>query len=155
MSMESAKADLESKVGTETHVGPWMTITQEMINQFASVTRDEQWIHVDPERAKAESPYGTTIAHGYFTLSLTTFLSELVNPDKPGYPGVKLAVNYGLNKVRFPHPVKVGSRIRSRTTLQSVEEVRGGLQLINLITVEIEGETKPGCVAESVSRLYF
>lgn len=155
MSMESAKADLESKVGTETHVGPWMTITQEMINQFASVTRDEQWIHVDPERAKAESPYGTTIAHGYFTLSLTTFLSELVNPDKPGYPGVKLAVNYGLNKVRFPHPVKVGSRIRSRTTLQSIEEVRGGLQLINLITVEIEGETKPGCVAESVSRLYF
>ncbi len=155
MSIEIAKADLETKVGTETHVGPWLTVTQEMINQFAAVTRDEQWIHVDPELAQAHSPYGTTIAHGYFTLSLTTFLTELVNPDKPGYPGVKLAVNYGLNKVRFPHPVKVDSRIRARTTLQSVEEVRGGLQLINTIYVEIEGEAKPGCVAESVSRLYF
>ncbi len=155
MSIENAKADLQSKLGTETHLGEWFTITQDLINKFADVTGDHQWIHVDPERAQKESPFGDTVAHGYFTLSLIPFLTGLVEPGKPRYPGVKLAVNYGLNKVRFPHPVKVGSKVRTRTTLSSFEEVRGGLQIINTIFVEIEGVAKPGCVAETVSRIYF
>jgi acyl dehydratase len=156
MSIEDAKVDLQSKLGTETHVGSWFTITQDLINQFADVTGDHQWIHVDPERAGKESPFGDTVAHGYFTLSLIPHLTGMVEPDKPRYPGVKLAVNYGLNKVRFPNPVKVGSRIRTRTTLASFEEVKGnGIQIINTIYIEIEGVPKPGCVAETVSRIYF
>ncbi len=155
MSIEIAITDLESKVGTETHVGEWFTITQEKINMFAEATGDHQWIHVDPERANKESPFGTTVAHGYFTLSLLPYLTGAVDPDRPQYPNVKLGVNYGLNKVRFPSPVKVGSRIRTRTKLLSFEEVPGGLQLIRQVYVEVEGESKPGCVAETVSRIYF
>ncbi|MFQ5611230.1 MAG: MaoC family dehydratase [Anaerolineae bacterium] len=156
MSLEAALADLKSKVGTETHVGDWLTITQDRINQFAAATGDFQWIHTDVDRANAESPFGATIAHGYLTLSLIPYLTESVNPDKPRYPGLKMGVNYGLNRVRFPHPVAVGARIRTRTELQSVEEVKGGgLQLVNKITVEIDGAAKPACVAETVTRLYF
>lgn len=155
MSLEQALAELQSKVGSELHVGDWLTVTQERINQFAEATGDHQWIHVDPERAAAESPYQTTIAHGYLTLSMLPYLTEAVNPDKPRFSGVRMGVNYGLNRVRFPHPVKVGARIRTRTTLLAFEEVRGGVQIVNQVTVEIEGESKPGCVAETVSRYYF
>ena len=156
MSLEIAKAELQSQVGKETHVGDWVSITQERINQFAEATGDHQWIHVDVERANAESPFGSPIAHGYLTLSLVPYLTESVNPDKPRFPNIKMGVNYGLNKVRFPSPVKVGSRIRSRTSLVSFEEVRGnGIQMINQITIEVEGEQKPCCVAETVSRFYF
>jgi len=156
MSIEIAKADLASKVGQELHVSDWLAITQEMINQFADATRDRQWIHVDPERANRESPFGTTVAHGYFTLSLLPYLTGAVDPDRPRYPGIKLSVNYGLNRVRFPNPVQVGARVRARTALQSYEEVKGnGIQIVNQVTVEIEGEPKPGCVAETVSRMYF
>jgi acyl dehydratase len=155
MSIEHALADLKSKLGTEIHVGDWLTVTQERIDQFADATGDHQWIHVDPERAAAESPYQTTIAHGYLTLSLLPYLTEAINPDKPRYPDVRMGVNYGLNRVRFPHPVRVGTRIRTRTTLLEFEEVRGGIQIVNQVAVEIEGESKPGCVAETVSRYYF
>ncbi len=156
MAIEIAKADLESKLGTETHVGEWLTVSQERVNQFAEATGDHQWIHVDVERANAESPFGSTIAHGYLTLALLPYLTEAVDPDKPRYPGIKMGVNYGLNRVRFPHPVKVGARIRTRTTLLSYVEVKGnGVQIVNQVTVEVEGAPKPACVAETVTRLYF
>ena len=155
MSQAIALADLQSKLNSEVHKSDWYTVTQENINQFADATGDHQWIHVDPERAKTDSPFGTTIAHGYLTLSLIVHLSGNVDPDKPAYPDVKMGINYGCNKVRFPNPVVVGSKIRTRTALMSVEEKGNALQIVNKVTVEIEGVQKPGCVAETVSRLYF
>ncbi len=155
MSAETLKAELEAMVGTEVHVGPWLNITQERINLFAQATEDTQWIHVDPERAKRESPFGTTIAHGYLTLSLLPYLSGYINPEEPIYPEAKWVVNYGMNRMRFPHPVKVGDQVRVRTVLLDVEEIGGGLQIISKMTVEIKGEEKPGCVAEVVYRIYF
>jgi acyl dehydratase len=156
MSLQSALADLQSKVGTETHVSDWLFISQDRIQQFAEATGDHQWIHVDVGRAKAHSPFGGPIAHGFLTLSLIPTLTGSVDPDRPEYPEVKMGINYGLNKVRFPNPVRVGGRVRSRTTLLSAEEVKGnGIQIVKQVTIEIEGEPKPGCVAETVSRLYF
>ena len=155
MNIEQAQADLETKVGTETQVSDWLTITQERVNQFAEATLDRQWIHVDPIRAQAESPFGSTIAHGFFTLALIPYLTGSVNPDKPRLPGVTMTINYGVNKVRFPHPVRVGCRVRARTRLLNVVATKGGLQLISRVTIEIEGQPKPGCVAETVSLLYF
>jgi acyl dehydratase len=151
----SVLADLATCIGMEVHAGDWLTITQAMIDQFAAVTRDHQWIHVDPMRAQTESPFGATVAHGYFTLSLIPYLTDSVNAQVERYPGKKLGVNYGLNKVRFPHPVLVGARVRARTTLLSVEEVQEALQIINQVIIEIEGQPKPACVAETVSRIYF
>jgi len=147
---------LNSQIGEETHVGPWLQIDQERINKFAEVTGDLQWIHTDPERAAQDSPYGSTIAHGYLTLSLLPCLTESNHPDffQKNYPGMKFRVNYGLNKLRFPAPVKVGSTIRARTLIQSAEPVGEGVQIIYRITVEIEGGKKPACVAEFVARVY-
>jgi len=147
---------LQPKFSTEIHVGPWLTITQERIDKFAEVTGDIQWIHTDPERAAKESPYGTTIAHGYLTLSLLPYLTESNHPDffQKNYPGMRMRVNYGLNKVRFPAPVIVGSRIRARSLLQSAELVGQAAQIIYQITVEIEGCDKPACVAEYIARVY-
>ena len=155
MSLQEVFSLLQARVGQEFHVGDWVTVDQERIDQFADATGDHQWIHVEPARAKAESPYGDTIAHGYLTLSMLVMLTREGPEDQPRYPGVKLGVNYGLNKVRFPAPVKVNSRIRARTTLQSVEEIGGSLQMIRLVTIEVEGGGKPCCVAEAISRLYF
>ncbi|MFQ5653009.1 MAG: MaoC family dehydratase [bacterium] len=155
MSLEAAITELETEVGTETYVGQWFTIDQDRVDRFADVTCDRQWIHTEPERAASQSPFGTTVAHGYLTLSLIPHLTESVNPDKPQFEGVKLAVNYGLNKVRFPNAVKVGARIRARKALVLFEEVKGGVQMINKITIEIEGQEKPACVAETISRVYF
>ena len=156
MSLQTALADLESKIGSETHVSDWFTISQERIQQFADATEDQQWIHVDVERAQAHSPFGGPIAHGFLTLSLIPYLTGGVDPDKPEYPEAKMGVNYGLNRVRFPHPVHVGSRVRTRTSLLSAEEVKGnGIQIVRQVTIEIEGQPKPGCVAETVTRLYF
>ena len=146
--------ELKSLVGQELGVGPWFEITQDRINAFADVTEDHQYIHVDPERA-AKTPFGTTIAHGFLTLSLIPALGR-------GRGGVqvklnsKMAVNYGLNRVRFISPVKVGSRVRMRTTLQAVDEVSPGvLQLTQTQTIEIEGGERPAVVAESLTRLYL
>lgn len=147
---------LAPKLGSETHVGPWLVIDQARIDAFAAATGDVQWIHTDPERARRDSPYGATVAHGFLTLSLLPFLTEANAPGQfeRNYPGMRLRVNYGLNRVRFPAPVKVGSRIRARTVLTAVEPLGDAVQISYGITVEIEGEAKPACVAEQLFRLY-
>ena len=143
-------------VSQEIHVGPWLEIDQQRIDAFAKVTGDEQWIHIDPQRAAKESPYGTTIAHGFLTLSLLPYLTQSNHPEffAKNYPGMRLRVNYGLNKLRYPAPVLCGANIRARTAVKSVEEVRNGVQIIYLLTVEIDGVEKPACVAEQVVRVY-
>jgi acyl dehydratase len=142
--------------GQEIHVGPWLEIDQQRIDDFARVTGDEQWIHVDPERAARESPYGTTIAHGFLTLSLLPYLTQSNHPDffAKNYPGMRLRVNYGLNRLRYPEPVLCGDRLRARTSVQSVTEVSTGVQIIYQLTIEIGGREKPACVAEQVMRVY-
>ena len=147
---------MKPKLHTEIHRGGWLTIDQERIDRFAEVTGDIQWIHTDPERAARESPFGATIAHGYLTLSLLPFLTESNHPDffQKNYPGMRMRVNYGLNRVRFPAPVVVGSRIRARTVLHDIEKVGEAVQIIYSITVEIEGSDKPACVAEFIARVY-
>lgn len=146
---------MRPQLGQEIHVGPWLTITQERIDRFAEVTGDLQWIHIDPERAAKDSPYGTTIAHGFLTLSLLPLLTESNHPDffAKNYPGMKYRVNYGTNKVRFPAPVLAGARIRAHTVLVSAEQVGEMVQVIYRMTVVIEGQAKPACVAEFVARL--
>jgi acyl dehydratase len=141
-------ADLKSAVGRQLGYSEWLHITQERINQFADATGDHQWIHVDPERAKT-GPYGACIAHGYLTLSLVNmFLPEIVEVR-----GIRMGINYGLEKVRFPAPVRVGARIRGGGALVQVEDVKGGaVQATIRITVEIEGSDRPACVADTISR---
>jgi acyl dehydratase len=146
-------AELQERVGHEVHLSDWLTITQQRIDAFADATSDHQWIHVDPVRAEAESPWGTTIAHGYLTLSLYPMMRGLV-AARPIYPGVRQVINYGLEKLRFPNAVKVDSRIRVRCVLNRVEEVAGGVQTTEQATFEIEGETKPACIAQAIMRLY-
>jgi acyl dehydratase len=142
--------ELRAGVGERLGHSDWLEIDQKRIDLFADATGDHQWIHVDPERA-AGGPFGTTIAHGYLTLSLLpVFVPQIIAVEN-----VTMGVNYGTNKVRFPSPVPVGSRLRASAVLQSVEEAGGGVQLTALVTVEREGGTKPVCVAESVSRYYF
>lgn len=139
--------DLLESVGTELGVSEWLTIDQDRINLFADATGDDQWIHVDPERAK-DGPFGSTIAHGYLTLALSNyFLPKIVEVKN-----ISMGINYGMNKVRFPAPVKVDSRVRARAVLQEAEEVRGTIQVVIVITMEIEGSDRPGCVIESVTR---
>jgi len=143
--------DAKGRIGEEVGVSEWLLIDQARVNGFAEVTGDHQWIHVDVERAQRESPFGAPIAHGYLTVSLLAkFAGECVGVD-----GARLAVNYGLNRVRFAAPVKVGSRLRARFVLGAVEDIPGGAQVIWQATVEIEGGDKPACVAEMVTRWYF
>ncbi len=156
MSMETVMAQLQATIDNqEEQVGDWVMVDQQRINLFAEATGDHQWIHVDVERAKNESPYKNTIAHGYLTLSLLPTLTKSVHKGGSPYEGVKLSVNYGSNRVRFPAPVVVDSRVRSRTKLKEVSEVQGGLQVVREITVEVEGQEKPCMVAETVGRMYF
>lgn len=155
MALAETLAELRGKVGSEVHVSDWLTVTQDMINDFGRATRDEQWIHVDPRRAAVESPYKTTIAHGYFTLSLYPYLRGLVDEGKPIFPGVRSVINYGINKLRFPNAVPAGSRIRARCRILAVEEIKNSLQLTEEYTAEIENQARPACVAECVMRLYF
>ncbi len=147
---------LTPKLGLEIHLGAWLAIDQERINDFARVTGDVQWIHTDPERSARESPYGATVAHGFLTLALLPCLTESNHPDffQNNYPGMRYRVNYGLNRVRYPAPVVVGSRIRARTELLELEKVGDGVQIISRYTVEIKGVEKPACVAEFVARVY-
>jgi acyl dehydratase len=141
--------DIKSKVGEELGVSSWHEVTQEDVDKFADVTGDHQWIHVDVERAK-ETPFGGTIAHGYYTLSLAPkFSYELLSIE-----GFAFGLNYGVNKVRFPAPLPVGSRVRMRATLASVEDIPGGIQVATALTFEREGGEKPVCVAETVARFY-
>jgi len=142
---------LKDYVGREIGVSGWLVVTQERIDQFAEATGDLQWIHVDAERARRESPYGATIAHGFLTLSLISyFLREAV--QMPG--AVRQAINYGLNRVRFPAPVRAGEKIRGRVRLQSCRELPDSVEAVFEIIVETEGGEKPCCVAESILR-YF
>ena len=141
--------DLRAAVGTQLGTGDWVTIEQGQIDTFADSTNDHQWIHVDPERAK-EGPFGTTIAHGFLTLSL---LPSLVSSVFEVH-GTKMGVNYGLNKVRFTSPVPVGSKVRAVVDLDDVTDVTGGVQVTTKITVEIEGAERPALVAEWLTRRY-
>lgn len=141
--------DLRAAVGTQIGSGDWMTVDQERIDTFADATGDHQWIHIDPARAE-DGPFGTTIAHGFLTLSL---LSVLVK-DVYSVEGVKMGVNYGLNKVRFTSPVAVGSKVRANVELVEVSDVTGGVQLTTKVTVEIEGSERPALVAEWLTRQY-
>lgn len=147
--------ELLNSLNQEIHVGDWVSIDQSRIDAFGSVTEDGQWIHTDPVRAELESPFKTTIAHGFLTLALLPRLTDSVDPDKAQFPTAKVTVNVGLNKVRFPYPVRVGSIVRARSSLISVEPIAKGLELVREIKVEIEGVRRPACVAESVIRLYF
>ena len=149
--MKDVLQRLEGLIGTETGVSGWWEITQDRVDAFAAATDDHQFIHVNPELA-AQTPFGGTIAHGFLTLSLTVAMGAEV-PLDVGNP--MMGVNYGVDKVRFPAPVPVGSRIRVRVRLDEVSEVSGGLHLKQTFTTEIEGEEKPAMVAERLSRLYY
>jgi len=143
--------ELIAAAGTELGASDWLVVEQDRIDLFAEATGDHQWIHVDPERAKG-GPFGSTIAHGYLTLSLLPFLcAEIYRVD-----GVRMGVNYGLNKVRFVNPVRVGSAVRAVMTLMSVDEVPGdALQVATRVVVEIDGVEKPAAVAETLARFYL
>ena len=142
--------ELKAAIGTTLGSSDWIVVDQDRINQFADATNDHQWIHVDPVKAAA-GPFGSTVAHGFLTLSL---LPALVD-GKLSVDGVRMAVNYGLNKVRFPAAVPVGSKLRGTTELISVEDVQGGAQITYQVTVEREGGDRPVCVAEAVARIYL
>lgn len=143
-------------VGADLGTTDWVELTQERIDTFADATGDHQWIHVDVERARAESPFGGPIAHGYLTLSLV----NLFLPDLVEVRGASMGVNVGLDKVRFPTPVPAGARVRGRGTVVSAEEAKGGVQVVVRVTVEVEGSTpgepaeRPACVADTISRFF-
>lgn len=143
--------ELRSLVGQVLGTSEWFEITQERVNAFAAGTDDHQWIHCDPERAKSESPYGGTVAHGFLTLSLCNALTQRTFT----VAGVTMVLNYGANRVRFPGPVRVGSRVRMISELLSLKETRAGVQAIFKQTFEVEGEARPVCIAETIVRLFF
>ncbi len=147
---------LQPQFGREIAVGDWLVIDQPRIDAFAAATGDTQWIHIDPVRAQQDSPYGTTVAHGFLTLSLLPLLTGSNSPDylRRHFPGMRLRVNYGLNRLRFPAPVKCGARIRARTVLKEAALLDTGLEVTYLFTVDIEGHAKPALVAEQVVRVY-
>ena len=155
MNLEAGLAELSPKIGAVLHVSPWITMTQERIDQFADATGDHQWIHVDPARARAESPFGATIAHGYLVLSLYPSLRGHDGGNTPPFPGVTRTINYGVNRVRFPSPVRAGVRLRGRFELIGAAERNGALQVVERFTVELESGGKPACVAEIVRLLFF
>jgi acyl dehydratase len=142
--------ELKAAVGTHLGYSEWWEITQDRVNAFADATDDHQFIHVDPERA-ARTPFGGPVAHGFLTLSLAVpLVAQIIKVE-----GIEMAVNYGVNKVRFPAPVPVGSRLRAGASLVSVDDVPGGVQSVVDVTFEIEGGAKPVCVAQTVSRYYL
>lgn len=143
------------KLEEETFLGEWHAIDQRCIDQFAEVTDDRQWIHTDPERAVTESPFGGTIAHGFLTLALLPKLTDSVNPERNLYPEARMLVNYGLNRVRFPYPVKSDSEVRARTKLIDLIPAKRSVDVVNEISVEINGSRRLACVAETVLRVYF
>lgn len=138
-------------VGQDIGVSDWVLVEQERIDLFAEATGDRQWIHIDVERSHRESPFGGTIAHGFLTLSLLPLLMESAVVLR----GVRMGINYGLNKVRFPSPVPAGSRVRAHVRLQAIDDIDGGAQVAWLVTMVREGSEKPVCIAESVARLYW
>ncbi|MGF1454366.1 MAG: MaoC family dehydratase [Alphaproteobacteria bacterium] len=147
---EIAYNDLTSMVGQDIGVSDWFEVTQDRVNLFADATGDHQWIHVDPDRAAKELPTGTTIAHGFLTLSLIPVLGAQIMR----VTGVNMGINYGCNKVRFTSMVPVGSKVRARQKLTGAEPKGGGIQLISEFTIEIDGQDRPACIAESLTILY-
>jgi acyl dehydratase len=145
--------ELRGQVGRDVYLSDWIVVDQARIDRFAEATGDFQWIHVDPQRAAASSPFGGTIAHGFLTLSLLGKCYEEFLPDL--LPFCEVGVNYGLNKVRFTQPVRAGSRVRGRFRLAQVEPVDAGVQMVFTATMEIEAGAKPACVAESIVRRYL
>src|SRR3712207_300948 len=159
MSEAAAKAIelFKADIGKDEATGEWFQVTQDQIDRFADVTHDHQFIHVDPERAK-ETPFGTTIAHGFLTLSMLTHLSgsaRAAEPDPAKHAGVLMGINYGFNRVRFVSPVKVGSRIRARGVTANAELKGNAVEVTRTVTVEIEGEERPALVAEWVTRTVY
>ena len=146
----TSAADIMAAAGKELGTSDWLTVDQQRINTFAEATGDDQWIHVDEQKAK-DGPFGCTIAHGFLTLSLLPQFGWQIYSA----PNAAMAINYGLNKVRFVNPVKVGAKLRSTAVLSEATEVPGGVQMVVVQTVEIEGQDKPACVAETVTRIYF
>ena len=140
----------------EIAVGDWLTIDQKRIDSFAEVTGDRQWIHTDPQRAANESPYGGTVAHGFLTLALLPFLTASNSPEYLAeyFPGMRLRVNYGLNRIRYPQPVLCDDRIRARTVLVDARPVSDGVEIVYHFSIEIAGQEKPGMVAEQLVRVY-
>lgn len=152
--LQNAFEVMTARIGEEREPTQWFEITQERVNAFADVTMDHQWIHIDPERAAA-GPFGGPIAHGALTLSIMSFLPREESIGLPQLPGQKLTINYGFEKVRFPAPVPVGAKIRTRSTLKRVEIKGTMLETMNEVVVEVEGAAKPSVVAESLARLVF
>ncbi|MFU8817165.1 MAG: MaoC family dehydratase [Pseudomonadales bacterium] len=152
--LENAKQTLEQRIGERSEPSDWFEITQDRVNQFAEATLDRQWIHVDPDRAK-QGPFGAPIAHGQLTMSIMSFLPGSGGTGLPALEGMKMGINYGWNKVRFPAPVPVGAHVRTSSVLKSVEIKGNMLELVNELTMEIKGSDKPACVADSVLRLVF
>jgi acyl dehydratase len=154
---EAALEIFKKNLGSDDGVGEWHTVDQDQINLFADATLDHQFIHVDPERSAKLSPYKVTIAHGFLTLSLVVHLQKTIPQSNPeAYEGLIMGVNYGLDRVRFPNPVKVNARVRARRALLEAElKAPTTIQVKQRVTVEIEGEEKPGCVAETLARLIY
>jgi acyl dehydratase len=144
--------ELRQSIGKEAGVSGWIEVSQDMVNQFAGLTGDRQWIHVDADRAGRESPFGATVAHGFLTVAL---LSRLVSEAVPVRADSKLRVNYGFNRLRFPAPVRTGSRIRAHVTPNAMRDVESGVEIAWGVVVEIEGEAKPALAAEWLIRMYF
>ncbi len=144
--------EVKASIGREAGVGEWLVVTQDLIDQFAAITGDRQWIHVDAERARRESPYGATVAHGFLTVAL---LSGLVSRAVDLRTESKMRVNYGFNRLRFPAPVPAGGRIRAHVTPNAVREVEGGIEIAWGVVVEIEFQAKPALAAEWLVRMYF
>ena len=144
--------EVKASIGREAGVSDWLEITQDLIDQFAALTGDRQWIHVDAERAGRESPFGATVAHGFLTVAL---LSRMVSQAVDLRVESKMRVNYGFNRLRFPAPVAAGSRIRARVTPNALREIEGGLEIAWGVVVEIEGQAKPALAAEWLVRAYF
>ena len=152
--IKKAFDNIYQRLGAEIFIGECETIDQECINNFADVTGDKQWIHINPEKAKVESPFKSTIAHGFLTLALIPKLTDSLQPKKL-YPDVRMVVNYGLNQVRFPYPIRSGARIRARVKLISAVPMKNSIELVNEVSIEVEGRSRLGCVAETVLRLYY
>ncbi len=152
---ENTYNSLLEKIDTVTFVGEWHEVEQDCIDQFAEVTGDKQWIHTDPVRAAKESPFKGTIAHGFLTLSLIPKLTNSVDLDNNPYPEAKMAINFGLNQVRFPYPVKAGTRVRASIKLVNLVPMKRSIEVVNEVSIEVENSKRLACVAETVLRLYF
>ena len=146
---------LKNKIGEIIYIGQWESIDQDCITRFAEITGDNQWIHTNPTRAQSESPFKSTIAHGFLTLSLIPKLTGSISRSTKLYPDSRLVVNYGLNQVRFPFPVKSGSRVRARLKLKNVSPMKKSIEVVNEVSVEVENRKRFACVAETVLRVYY